>query len=477
MKKGELVELNIEKYAFEGKGIAKVLLNDNAESTDKKFVVFVNHAYPGEKVKARIVKKKNFYAEAKIEEIVSPSPLRTKPLCKYFGICGGCKQQDMIYDSQVKFKQEQVVETFERLGGFTGLNIDPILKSEKVFHYRNKMDFSFADKRWLVESEINNTEILDRNFALGLHIPNMFDKVLDVNECFIQPAIGNDILNFTREFFKSRNIPIYSTKTHTGFLRNLVIRFSFHTNDLMVNLVTSSEDDNLLREYSSELLKRVPAITTIINNINLKKASIALGDYEKIFHGTGFIYDLIGDYKFRISANSFFQTNTLQAENLYKKTLEFCGLRGDETIYDLFCGAGTISIYVSGQAKNVFGFESVGSAISDAGINTEFNVINNVNFFQADLYNSILPSVREKNLPLPDVIITDPPRSGMHQRTVNDIIELSPKKIVYVSCNPATQVRDVVLLTAAGYKLVKMQPVDMFPHTYHIENIVLLEQC
>jgi 23S rRNA (uracil1939-C5)-methyltransferase len=477
LKKGELVELNIEKYAFEGKGIAKVLLNDNAESTDKKFVVFVNHAYPGEKVKARIVKKKNFYAEAKIEEIVSPSPLRTKPLCKYFGICGGCKQQDMIYDSQVKFKQEQVVETFERLGGFTGLNIDPILKSEKVFHYRNKMDFSFADKRWLVESEINNTEILDRNFALGLHIPNMFDKVLDVNECFIQPAIGNDILNFTREFFKSRNIPIYSTKTHTGFLRNLVIRFSFHTNDLMVNLVTSSEDDNLLREYSSELLKRVPAITTIINNINLKKASIALGDYEKIFHGTGFIYDLIGDYKFRISANSFFQTNTLQAENLYKKTLEFCGLRGDETIYDLFCGAGTISIYVSGQAKNVFGFESVGSAISDAGINTEFNVINNVNFFQADLYNSILPSVREKNLPLPDVIITDPPRSGMHQRTVNDIIELSPKKIVYVSCNPATQVRDVVLLTAAGYKLVKMQPVDMFPHTYHIENIVLLEQC
>lgn len=477
MKKGELVELNIEKYAFEGKGIAKVLLNDNAESTDKKFVVFVNHAYPGDKVKVRIVKKKNFYAEAKIEEIVSPSPLRTNPLCKYFGICGGCKQQDMIYDSQVKFKQEQVVETFERLGGFTGLNIDPILKSEKVFHYRNKMDFSFADKRWLVESEINNTEILDRNFALGLHIPNMFDKVLDVNECFIQPAIGNDILNFTREFFKSRNIPIYSTKTHTGFLRNLVIRFSFHTNDLMVNLVTSSEDDNLLREYSSELLKRVPAITTIINNINLKKASIALGDYEKIFHGTGFIYDLIGDYKFRISANSFFQTNTLQAEILYKKTLEFCGLSGDETIYDLFCGAGTISIYVSGQAKNVFGFESVGSAISDAGINTEFNVINNVNFFQADLYNSILPSVREKNLPLPDVIITDPPRSGMHQRTVNDIIELSPKKIVYVSCNPATQVRDVALLTAAGYKLVKMQPVDMFPHTYHIENIVLLERC
>jgi len=477
LKKGELVELNIEKYAFEGKGIAKVLLNDNAESTDKKFVVFVNHAYPGDKVKVRIVKKKNFYAEAKIEEIVSPSPLRTNPLCKYFGICGGCKQQDMIYDSQVKFKQEQVVETFERLGGFTGLNIDPILKSEKVFHYRNKMDFSFADKRWLVESEINNTEILDRNFALGLHIPNMFDKVLDVNECFIQPAIGNDILNFTREFFKSRNIPIYSTKTHTGFLRNLVIRFSFHTNDLMVNLVTSSEDDNLLREYSSELLKRVPAITTIINNINLKKASIALGDYEKIFHGTGFIYDLIGDYKFRISANSFFQTNTLQAEILYKKTLEFCGLSGDETIYDLFCGAGTISIYVSGQAKNVFGFESVGSAISDAGINTEFNVINNVNFFQADLYNSILPSVREKNLPLPDVIITDPPRSGMHQRTVNDIIELSPKKIVYVSCNPATQVRDVALLTAAGYKLVKMQPVDMFPHTYHIENIVLLERC
>lgn len=476
MKKGELVELNIEKYAFEGKGIAKVLLDDNAESTDKKFVVFVNHSYPGEKVKARIVKKKNFYAEAKIEEIISPSPLRTKPLCKYFGTCGGCKQQDMIYDSQVKYKQEQVFETFERLGGFAGLNVDPILKSENVFHYRNKMDFSFAVKRWLVESEIDNPEIIDRNFALGLHIPNMFDKVLDVTECFIQPAIGNDILNFTRDFFKSRNVPIYSTKTHTGFLRNLVIRFSFHTNDLMVNLVTSSEDEKLISDYSSELLKRVPAVTTIVNNINLKKASIALGDYEKTFHGAGFIYDLIGDYKFRISANSFFQTNTLQAENLYKKTLEFCGLMGDETVYDLFCGAGTISIFVSGKANSVFGFESVASAISDAETNCQINKIENVHFFRADLYNSILPLIREEGLPLPDVIITDPPRSGMHQRTVNDIIELNPKKIVYVSCNPATQVRDMVLLTASGYRLVIMQPVDMFPHTYHIENIVLLER-
>lgn len=476
MKKGEIVELNIEKYAFEGKGISKILLEDNVEFPDKTFVVFVNHAYPGDKVKARIVKKKKSFAEAVIEEIVSPSPLRTKPLCKYFSTCGGCKQQDMNYDGQVKFKQEQVVETFERLGGFKELNVDTIIKSENVFHYRNKMDFSFADKRWLVESEINNPEIVDRNFALGLHIPNMFDKVLDINECFIQPVIGNEILNFTRDFFKSRNVPIYSTKTHTGFLRNLVIRFSFHTNDLMVNLVTSSEDEKLIGEYSSELLKRVPAVTTIINNINLKKASIALGDYEKVFHGSGFIYDLIGDNKFRISANSFFQTNTLQAENLYKKTLEFCGLTGSETVYDLFCGAGTISIFVSGKANSVFGFESVASAISDAETNCEINKIENVHFFRADLYNSILPLVREEGLPLPDVIITDPPRSGMHQRTVDDIIELNPKKIVYVSCNPATQARDVALLTASGYKLVKMQPVDMFPHTYHIENIVLLEK-
>jgi 23S rRNA (uracil1939-C5)-methyltransferase len=244
----------------------------------------------------------------------------------------------------------------------------------------------------------------------------------------------------------------------------------------MVNLVSSEEDDKLISEFSSALLGEVPKVTTIVNNINKKKASIAIGDYEKVIYGSGFIYDEIGNYKFRISANSFFQTNTLQAENLYQTALEFADLHGNEVVYDLYSGAGTIAIFISEKAKNVIGLESVESAIEDAKVNADINNVKNVSFFNADLYKSFLPIVEKNNLPSPDVIIVDPPRSGMHQNTVDDIIKLSPRKIVYVSCNPATQVRDIKLLVNAGYKLIKIRPVDMFPHTFHIENVALLHK-
>ena len=242
----------------------------------------------------------------------------------------------------------------------------------------------------------------------------------------------------------------------------------------MVNLVTASEDDLLMKDYANVLLKEIPQITTIINNINLKKASVAVGDYEKIYFGDGFIYDTIGGYRFRISANSFFQTNTLQAEKLYKTALDFAELNGSEVVYDLYSGAGTISIYVSNSAKEVYAFETVESSVSDAEENKKLNDITNVHFVTADLYNSFYPIVEEKSIPKPDVVILDPPRSGMHQNTVNDVIKLSPDKIVYVSCNPTTQVRDIKLFAEAGYNLVKTRPVDMFPHTYHIENVALL---
>ncbi|MBT8385948.1 MAG: 23S rRNA (uracil(1939)-C(5))-methyltransferase RlmD, partial [Ignavibacteria bacterium] len=314
----------------------------------------------------------------------------------------------------------------------------------------------------------------DREFTLGLHIPRIFDKVLDINECFLQSEISNDILNFTRKFFKKNKVSIYSTKTHTGYLRNLTIRQSQNKDDLMVNLITSKEDDELMKEYTSELLKAVPQITTVINNINKKKASVAIGDYEKVYYGEGFIYDKIDNYNFRISANSFFQTNTLQAENLYKTAMEFAELKGDEIIYDLYSGAGTIAIYISGKAKKVIGFESIRSAIRDAAENAILNKVENVQFAEANLYKSFLPIVEQNNIPKPDVIIIDPPRSGMHKNTVDDVIQLNPQKIVYVSCNPATQARDIKLMVEAGYKLKKMKPVDMFPHTYHIENVVVL---
>ena len=468
MNKGDILEFEIEKYAFEGKGIARI---DTENSSGKKFIVFVNGAYPGDIVKARLKKIKKSYAEAIAEEIVALSPQRITPKCKYFGTCGGCRQQDLSYEQQVIYKQQQVEEAF-RQNGLKDFLTEKIIPSENIFYYRNKMEFSFSDLRWLTEEEIKSDGKIERDFALGLHIPKSFDKVLDIDECFLQSEVSARILNFTRDFFKQKNTSIYSTKTHTGYLRNLVIRQSAHTNDLMVNLVTSLEDENLLKEYSSDLKVNFNEITTIVNNINLKKAAIAVGDYEKIFLGSGYIYDKIGAYKFRISANSFFQTNTLQADKLYQTALDFAELKGNEIVYDLYSGAGTISIFISGKAKEVYGFESVESSIFDANENLDINEIKNIKFFQSDLYKSFLPVAN--SLPKPDVIILDPPRSGMHKNTVDDVIKLSPGKIVYVSCNPTTQVRDIKLLTEDGYNLIKIRPVDMFPHTLHIENVALL---
>jgi 23S rRNA (uracil1939-C5)-methyltransferase len=480
-KKGDIVELQIEKYAFEGKGIAKVSKNellglDEENGNEKNYIVFVQRSYPGDTVKSRLLKIKKSYAEALALEILSPAKERVKAKCKYFGSCGGCKQQNLDYDVQVKYKQQQVEEIFKKMGGFSDFEIEPIIPSQNIFYYRNKMEFSFGDKRWLTKDEITQERIIDRDFALGLHIPRIFDKVLDVDECFLQSEISNKILNFTREFFNKRNTSIYSTKTHTGFLRNLVIKQSFHTNDLMVNLVTSEENDELVNEYSNEVIKVIPQVTTVINNINKKFAAVAIGDYEKVIYGSGFIYDEIGKHKFRISANSFFQTNTLQAEKLYQTALDYAELTGNEIVYDLYSGAGTITIFISDKAKKVYAFESVESSIEDAKANAELNNISNVKFFTADLYKSFLPIVDKYNIPKPDVMIIDPPRSGMHPTTVDDVIKLSPNKIVYVSCNPATQVRDIKLMVKAGYKLIKIRPVDMFPHTFHIEDIAVLQK-
>jgi len=474
MKKFEVLELTIQSYAFEGNGVARVPVEKAGETKD--FVVFVKHAYPGDVVKAEIKKIKKSYAEAKVVEIISPSPERIPARCNFFGTCGGCKQQDLEYQAQTRYKQEQVKDIFNRLGGFSDFLFEEIIPAEQIFFYRNKMEFSFAEQRWLTKEEINSSEPIERNFALGLHIPNLFDKVLDLDECFLQSEASNKILNFTRTFFKEKNISIYTTKTHTGYLRNLVIKESKHFPELMVNLVTSEENDTLMDEYAHQLKKEIPAVTTIINNISKKKALIATGDYEKVFYGNGIIHDSIGGFKFRISANSFFQTNTLQAVNLYQTALEYAGLSGTEILYDLYCGAGTISIFVSKFAKEIYGFEVVQPAIEDAEVNKKLNQITNAKFFLADLYDSFIHVIEEQKIPHPDVIIADPPRNGMHKNTIDDILRLAPKKIVYVSCNPTTQVRDLKILCEGGYRLVKVKPVDMFPHTYHIENVALLEK-
>jgi 23S rRNA (uracil1939-C5)-methyltransferase len=473
MKKGDSLTLDIEKYAFGGKGIAKIRqLPDNG----KNYIVFVEGAYPGDKVEAKLTKIKKSYSEAKTINVISPSSERIEARCKYFGVCGGCKQQDLTYEAQIKYKQHQVEEIFFKQAGFSKADIEmlPIIPSDNIFFYRNKMEFSFNNKRWLTTNEINSDEKLEKDYALGLHVPNVYDKVLDIEECFLQSQLSNNILNLTREFFKERDIQPYSTKDHKGFLRNLVIRQAFHTKDVMVNLVTAYEDDSLIKSYVNELLKNFAEITTIVNNINQKKASVAVGDYEKVYYGDRFITDMIGEFTFRISANSFFQTNTLQAEKLYQTALGFAELKGNEAVYDLYSGAGTIAIYISPKVKEVYAFENVESAVEDAKINAELNAVSNVNFITADLYKSILPVITQKTIPKPSVIILDPPRSGLHKNTVEDVINLKPEKIVYISCNPATQARDVKLFSEIGYKLVKMRPVDMFPHTHHIENVVLL---
>ncbi len=472
LKKGDIIELEISKYAFEGKGIGKIKLDENDESA---YVVFVDKTYPGDKVKASYSRIKKSYAEARLEEILEESKDRTAPECSHFGTCGGCKQQNLKYEIQAEYKQQQVKEIFEKLGGLTDFEFLPILKADDVFFYRNKLEFSFSEKRWLTVEEIkSSSEIEDKNFALGFHIPRMFDRIIDIEKCYLQSEESNKVLNFTRIFFKSRNISIYSTQTHQGFLRHLVIKHSHHTNDLMVNLVTSEYNEDLMKEYCEEMLKEIPEITTIVNNVNTKKAQVAYGDYEEVLYGNGYIFDKIGKFTFRISANSFFQTNTLQAEKLYNLAKDFAEFQGNEIVYDLYSGAGTIAIYVSENVKSLFAFENVVEAVNDAKENMKLNDISNISFFEADLNKSFQQKLEDDNFPMADIIIADPPRSGMNPKTIQDILFVNPQKIVYVSCNPTTQVRDIKVLVENGYKLVKIQPVDMFPQTYHIENVALL---
>lgn len=479
MKKGDLLELDIVGYAFEGKGVAKIIkeapLNDSAEP--KKFVVFVNGTYPGDKVIAMVTKIRKSYAEAKVKTLINRSSLRIDPKCKSFGVCGGCKAQDLNYENQTKFKEEQVKDIFERIGGLDEFEVLPIEPSEKTYFYRNKMEFSFSEKRWLTENEISSMqEVADKDFALGFHVPGVFDKVLNIDECWLQSELSNRVLNFVHAFSKKHQLLAYSSQKHTGFLRNLVIKQSFSTNDFMVNLVVSEENERLFAEFRGELLGNFPEVSTLVFNINKKLSQVAYGDYEIVYHGPGFIYDMIGNCKFRISANSFFQTNSSQAYKLYSITKDFAGFTGNEVVYDLYSGAGTIPIFISESVKQIYGFESVEPAINDALVNIELNGVSNFKPMFADLNKSFLPIMIKNDIPKPDIIITDPPRSGMNPKTVKDILDLNPQTIVYISCNPATQARDIKLLCEGGYKLIKIKPVDMFPHTYHIENVALLRK-
>jgi 23S rRNA (uracil1939-C5)-methyltransferase len=470
-ERGDILELTVESTGFEGTSIAR---HDG-------MVVFVEGAVAGDVVRAQIFKTKKKHLEAKVVEVLQASPTRTQPRCKYFGTCGGCKWQHVQYESQLAFKRQHVIDSLERIGGFKGVNVLPIIASKEIYFYRNKLEFSFGDQKWLTSEEmtLRSSHLPsvggEGAFALGFHVPQRYDKILDINECHLQSDLSNGILNAVREFALDNSLPVYTSEPQSGYLRNLVIREGKNTGDVMVNLVTFDDRPVEMEKLTSVLTTAFPEIVTVVNNITSKRANVAVGETEKVYYGSGVISEKIGSHVFHLSANSFLQTNTRQAETLYAITKEYAELKLTDVVYDLYCGTGAISIYISDAVKQVVGIELIESSIANARTNAAQNGITNCEFIAGDLKDLLTKDVEwKKNYAKPDVLIVDPPRSGMHPKAVKEIGEMKISRVVYVSCNPATLARDLQMLAPFGYSIEKVQPVDMFPHTYHIESVAKL---
>lgn len=465
----EVVELKIDLLAFEGKAIARL----------DGYVVFVTGAVPGDVVRARITKSKRDYAEAKVVEILSASPSRVTPRCDYFGVCGGCKWQHLEYTQQLKYKRLHVVDALERTGGLK-IDVADTVGAEDTYEYRNKLEFTFSDRPFRIK-EIDTTQA-----ALGFHAPGRFDKVIDIDHCHLADGKINEILNWFKktidpnsDYVSEMGLSIYNSNAHSGLLRFLTIRKSFATNEYMVSLIVLEKDDRVER-IASDLRRDLAFVSTFASIVNPTRAQVASGDFCKVHFGSGFITEKIGGYSFRISPLSFFQTNSVQAERLYDVTKEEIGKKCG-TIFDLYSGTGSISIFLSSLADRIIGFELVESAVKDAAQNAALNRVGNVSFVRTDLLDLFkgrnpLENFEQMNLPRPDVIVLDPPRSGLHPKISSNLHLLSAERIVYVSCNPMTQARDLKDIVSHGYRALHARPVDMFPHTYHIENIVTLEK-
>lgn len=438
-------------------------------------VVFVDGAVPGDRVKAQVYRKKKQFAEARVEELLSPSPDRVDPACRHFGVCGGCKWQHMDYGKQLYWKREHVIDAFTRVGGFETPPVQDTLPAIEPFWYRNKMEFSFGEMRWLMPDELG---VIDRDaelFALGLHIPKRYDRILHIDDCRLESPESNAILNATRTFFLEHDVPAYSTRTHTGDLRNLVIREGKHTGERMVYLVSTHRREDIMPQYAELLQREEFGVTTFVHGVTDRKSSVAIGDEDIVYFGEGSIRDQLGENIFRISPTSFFQTNTLQAERLYSLAEKAAALLKDDIVWDLYCGTGTISLFIARHVRHVVGVELNASAIEDARKNAQDNAIDNTEFHCADIVN-FLGDEAPPDVPIPDVIITDPPRAGMHTKVVEAIGSSGVERLVYVSCNPATSARDCGMLREYGYAVENITPVDMFPHTYHIECVITLRK-
>ena len=435
-------------------------------------VIFISNAVPGDVVDIQTMKQRKAYYEGKAIKIHEYSPKRTEPVCKHFGTCGGCKWQNMHYDYQLEYKQREVVNNLQRLGKIDLPDITPISGSKDIYFYRNKMEFSFSDSKWLTLKQIQSDEIIEDRNALGFHIPGMWDKILDIDKCHLQRDPSNAIRNSVKEFATKNNIPFFNARNQEGLLRTLMIRTS-STGELMV-LVQFFEDAEAQRKLVLEYLKETfPEITSLLYVIN-EKGNDTIYDQDVVcYAGRDHIFEEMEGLKFKINAKSFYQTNSEQAYELYKITRDFAELKGDETVFDLYTGTGTIAQFVAKKAKKVIGVEAVPDAIIAAKENAQLNEIENVEFYVGDMKNVFNDAFIGQH-GQPDVVITDPPRDGMHKDVVTQLIKIKADRIVYVSCNSATQARDLALLDPY-YKVERVQPVDMFPQTHHVENVVLLK--
>ena len=461
-----LEKVTITDVAAEGKAVAKV----------NELVIFVPYVVPGDVVDLQVKRKKNHYAEAVAVKFHEKSPLRTEPFCSHFGVCGGCKWQCLSYEEQLKYKQKQVFDNLTRIGKVELPEFRPILGSEKTRFYRNKLEFTFSNKRWLTEEEVKQDVKYDQMNAVGFHIPGAFDKVLAIDKCWLQDDISNQIRNAVRDYAYAHNFPFFDLRTQEGLLRNIMIRTS-STGELMVVLqckVTDDEGRRKMEEILQFMADSFPQITSLMYVIN-NKCNDTIGDLDvEVFKGNDHIFAEMEGLRFKVGPKSFYQTNSEQAYNLYKVAREFAGLTGNELVYDLYTGTGTIANFVARKARKVVGIEYVPEAIEDAKVNSALNGIDNTLFYAGDM-KDILTNDFIAEHGRPDVIITDPPRAGMHNDVIDVILAAEPKRIVYVSCNPATQARDLQLLDGK-YKVTAVQPVDMFPHTHHVENVVQLER-
>lgn len=459
VKKGQVLELKIDKVILGGRGLASV----------DGFRVMVEKAVPGDVVQARVFRKKKNYAEARVIDLVEPSAERIPAPCRYHGFCGGCTWQCLRYDRQVVYKTQQVRESLEHIAGLEGAPVAPCIEGEAVYGYRNKMEFSFSDRRWLLPGERHAPEA-PVDFALGLHVPGTFYKVLDIDRCLLQGELGNELLTDVRDEVRNSGIAPYGLKSHQGFWRFLMLRHSTAYDQWMVNIITAEGSRSWVQPLADRLYSAYDAVCSVVHNVNTRRAAIAVGEYERILAGRGFIIDQIGGYTFKISANSFFQTNTAGAERLYGVILDYAKLTGRETVVDLYSGTGTIPVLLSNRAASIVGIEIAESAVQDAEENCRRNHIDNCLFICGDILAG-LARIHHR----PDVVIVDPPRAGMHPDVVKAVMDMTPERIVYVSCNPASLARDLARLKER-YHVVEVQPVDMFPQTYHIECVARLDR-